>query len=189
MTKALQTKCKTYFGSPRMIQDALWKKYFFSSSKMQYGFFTTLADPPPQVWKKTIKNTGFFSGTLPLVVRNVIILAWWYTSSGSNVGLLKVFSKCSFGLSGHVSLSLRSNVWKVVFWVFLLFVGHLLSPHLSDRMSQVYGITLWWYFSWLWSEGEWQGHQKSWLGTATNIHPNCFVWRKLKLNETLKLTY
>ena len=34
-------------------------------SKKQYGFFTTLADPRPPVWQKTIKNTGFFSAPFP----------------------------------------------------------------------------------------------------------------------------
>ena len=46
-----------------MILHALWKN---TISKKHYGFFTTLADPPPPVWQKTIKNTGFFFGTLPL---------------------------------------------------------------------------------------------------------------------------
>ena len=45
MTKALQTKCKKCFGGPRMILHLLWQ-ILFSSSKKQYGFFTTLADPP-----------------------------------------------------------------------------------------------------------------------------------------------
>ena len=44
MTKVLQTKCKTCFGGPRMILHAHWRKNTFP--KKEYGFFTTLADPP-----------------------------------------------------------------------------------------------------------------------------------------------
>jgi len=35
-------------------------------SKKQYGFFTTLADPPPPGLAKDHKKYGFFFGTLPL---------------------------------------------------------------------------------------------------------------------------
>ena len=41
-TYALQTKCKTCFGGPRMILQAHWKNTF---SKKQFGFFTTLWGP------------------------------------------------------------------------------------------------------------------------------------------------
>jgi len=57
MPKTLQTKCKTCFGGPRMILHALWKNTF---SKKQYGFFTTLADPPPPGLAKDHKKYGFF---------------------------------------------------------------------------------------------------------------------------------
>ena len=57
MKNGLQTKRKSCFGGTRMILHALWKNTF---SKKQYGFFTTLADPPPPGLAKDHKNTGFF---------------------------------------------------------------------------------------------------------------------------------
>ena len=50
MTKALQTKCKTCFGGPRMILHALWKNTFFK--KAVWFFHYPRWPPAPRFGKR-----------------------------------------------------------------------------------------------------------------------------------------
>ena len=56
-TYALQTKCKTCFGGPRMILQAHLKNTF---PKKGFGFFIILGDPPPGLVKDHTFAAFFF---------------------------------------------------------------------------------------------------------------------------------
>ena len=72
-----------------MILDTLWKLLF---SKKQFGFLTTLADPPPRVWQKTILFPNFFFLNPSLSTLSVSLRKWKTEEEKSSI---KVLSSCA----------------------------------------------------------------------------------------------
>ena len=131
MPKTLQTKCKTCFGGTRMILHALWKNTFFLSKK-QYGFFTTLADPPPPGLAKDHKKYGFFSAPFPYK-------AWLNNSSVKNMFTLTWIQSSFISIvidKTNLVFAFAQNDCKIQFW--LIYENLFLPKYQNTSISIVF---------------------------------------------------
>ena len=81
MTKELQTKCNTCFGSPRMILQSIWSLDIGKTLFPKNTLADTPPTPPPWVWQITIHFHFFFFSTLDIKTGLVWFILILYTDA------------------------------------------------------------------------------------------------------------